>query len=113
MSQCLKTGCHVYLPEYGMWARGDAFEMIVTIDDKFESVYFFRFTSTSFEPMEKVKHFTIKAIEHDFDRNNEVQGEVAAEDRARYVQTHWPAWTVIAKQALFHGNEGINIYRED
>jgi hypothetical protein len=96
MSECLKTGCHVYLAEYGIWARGDAFTFDVQagiVNERLIPVYFFRFTHVSPKPIEVVQHFTIHEIEHEFDINK---------------GPHQP-WTVIAKRTVYHGYDGVAI----
>lgn len=99
MSECIKTGCHVYLTEYGLWARGDAYQMRVEIDGAWDWVLFFRLSGTDNRPMQDVYHFTITTIEHDFDRPT---------TKSPFKQP----WTVIARHVLNHGYEGVPVYRE-
>lgn len=56
---CIRTGFHAYLDYAGTWIYGDAFEL--------DSVYCFRVCQISYDPIDVVKHFTIKNFAHWFD----------------------------------------------
>lgn len=58
---CVKTGCHVFLEPYRMWALGDAFELY--------GVTYFRFSVLSYNRIRDVKHFTVHDWEHWFDED--------------------------------------------
>lgn len=60
--KCIKTGCDVFLSEYGSFAHGDAFES----DD---GSLVIRVSSVENEPIGSRRHFTVDKIEHFFDQN--------------------------------------------
>lgn len=99
MSECIKTGCHVFLHEYGLWARGDAYAMRVRIDNAWDVVHFFRISGTDHRPMQDVMHFSIHEIEHDFDRPT---------TKPPFKQP----WTIIARRCHNYGYDGVSVYRE-
>lgn len=48
---CVKTGCHIYIIPYGVFAYGDA--------HKVDEVYFFRLAQASHKPLHDVLHFEL------------------------------------------------------
>lgn len=62
--QCVKTGAHIRLEQYGLWALCDAFKM--------DEVYLFRVVAVSFEgPFRDVKHYSVGDVAQWFDKNRE------------------------------------------
>jgi hypothetical protein len=57
---CIKTGCHIYIEQYGVFARGDA--------HLFHHMFVFRLVQVSFEPLAPTMHFQIKDVVEWFDR---------------------------------------------
>lgn len=62
--QCIKTGCHTFLLEYGEYIYGDAF-YLGPIGGT--GNYVFRVCERSFLPLQNVLHFTVREIDHWFD----------------------------------------------
>lgn len=87
MANCIKTGCHVFIVEYGVYLRGDAF----AIGAGHETLYYFRLNnwSSSFEMHNENLHFTILKVDSWFDP--------ATTDGMS---------TLIALHAVYHGYEG-------
>lgn len=81
---CVKTGCHVFLTEYGEWIYGDAFlinkSMIIRCCD------------IKRQPICDVLHITIPTIAHWWDRNI-----TSVEFNS----------TLIAKTFTWHGYDGV------
>jgi len=91
--ECIKTGCHVYLPHYNEWAYGDAFELELSGGPgELVYVYVFRLCARELKPLRPVKHFTIHNIQHWFD-----------EDRTSQIINS----TLIATSVTDHGYEGV------
>ncbi len=62
---CMKTGCHVYLKNYGEYLYGDAFE---SADNK---VALFRIVERSRKPLFNRLHYTIEESSQWFDKDKE------------------------------------------
>jgi len=60
--QCIKTGAHIYIAQYGEFAICDVFEL--------NGVSLFRIAGTSREPMRDVIHFNVVDVAQWFDRND-------------------------------------------
>jgi len=58
--QCIKTGAHIYIAQYGEFAICDVFEL--------QGVNLFRIAGTSREPMRDVIHFNVVDVAQWFDR---------------------------------------------
>ena len=52
---CVKTGCHIYIIPYGLFARGDAHEV--------DGTYFFRLMELSGIPQQDVIHYEINGYD--------------------------------------------------
>ena len=60
---CIKTGCHIFLPQYGEFAYGDAHE--------FDGVFVFRLVGgPSRSPLASTLHFTVPDISEWFNRHS-------------------------------------------
>tara|TARA_R110000782_G_C14819205_1_gene413795 strand:- start:12860 stop:13132 length:273 start_codon:yes stop_codon:yes gene_type:complete len=60
--KCIKTGCHLFLANYGEFLRGDAFEG--------EGVLLFRISDRSRKPLDTNLHFTVKHESIWFDKDD-------------------------------------------
>ena len=58
--QCIKTGAHIYIAQYGEFAICDVLEL--------KGVNLFRIAGTSREPMRDVIHFNVVDVAQWFDR---------------------------------------------
>ena len=88
MSNCIKTGCSVFLEEYGGWAYGDAF--------KFDDLLIFRLVALDHtKPInDSPRHFTVRLIDHWWD------------DR-RTSQEINSTLVAYAQHVVNHGYEGV------
>jgi hypothetical protein len=59
---CTKTGAHLYLEEYGLYAYGDAFETT-------GGQAVFRIVQVGQQPIQSRIHYTVHEIEEWFDRH--------------------------------------------
>lgn len=82
---CEKTGCQVYLEEYGEWALGDAF-----VGDDF---HIFRLSARHVRPLRPdAIHYTVHSIEHWFGEHDTVS-----------------TMLVYDQNLKFHGYEGVPV----
>lgn len=88
MANCIKTGCHVYLAEYHVYLRGDAFAL--DINDGEYTHYYFRLNnrSTSTVKHDEPLHFTVTHIDSWFDTGRDGTS------------------TLVARFADYHGYNG-------
>lgn len=85
---CMKTGCHIWIENYGEWGYGDAHHI--------RGLWVFRLVATSFEPMNARCHYTVTEIEDWFDRERmEITGRAIS--------------TLFAAKVKDHGYEGREI----
>ena len=59
--QCVKTGAHVFLEEYGSWVYGDAFQ--------YGGALFVNAVYAGHDPARPVKHYTAHRIDHWFNES--------------------------------------------
>lgn len=88
-----KTGCHIWIEPYKLWARGDAHQ--------YGSVFVFRLVDNDHDPFEDVMHYSVKDFEEWFDRSNS--------DRRKGCST----LVVRSIDVEDHGWEGQSITDED
>ena len=79
---CEKTGAHIHLPQYGLFAVCDAFQLSP------DRVYCFRVAGTSSLPMRDILHYTVYDVMQWFDR-----------DSSNYS-------TVLSSSSTYYGYEG-------
>ncbi len=86
--QCIKTGCDVFLMEYGTFVHGDAFETA-------SGDLVIRACGVDRRPQGSKRHFTIMKIDYWFDQNT-----TSMERNG----------TIIVERGMFnnHGYEGID-----
>lgn len=80
MLDCIKTGCHVFLSEYGEYAYGDAFR--IANDGGY--TYVFRLCERSHKPIRTdTLHFIVHRVAHWFDderTSQSINSTMIAED---------------------------------
>lgn len=81
INTCIKTGCHIFVRHYGLYAYGDAF--------KYGNTYLFRIVHLG-EPAAPVIHFTIDNHADRFDVEKPVE-----------------TWVVEGKDCIDHGYDGV------
>lgn len=79
---CTKTGCHIFIPQYQLYAYGDAFEL--------NSVACFRLVQNSRLPLSSHLHYTVITADSWFDKE----------------QQRSPISTLISLNFTNHGYEG-------
>jgi hypothetical protein len=83
--QCIKTGAHIFLHQYNVFAICDAFEM--------NGVHLFRIAETSPEPFSPALHFDVWEVVQWFEKNRSDGGSS----------------TLIASSVLNHGYVGKHV----
>lgn len=69
---CVKTGCHIYIIPYGLFAYGDAHQVGVGGD------FFFRLVDTDTGPLNPFLHYEVNEYDSWWDKNKAVSTLVAA-----------------------------------
>lgn len=66
---CTKTGCHIWIEPYSMWAYGDAFEVEINVPvphgTEVARFAYFKLVRTAYEVINnmQVKHYTVHNFE--------------------------------------------------
>lgn len=91
ITECVKTGAHIYVEQYGEWAYGDM--------HKLGSVYIMRVCQIHHKPLRQKRHYTVGNVGAWFDRPKE---------DAPSHQVHQPNSTLLIDARFIeeHGYEG-------
>jgi hypothetical protein len=88
---CIKTGCHIYIEQYGEFARGDA--------HAYNGMFVFRLVEISHEPLAPTMHFQIRDVVEWFDRFA--------------MERHGTSSTLLAFDVENFGYDGIKVSLEE